>query len=299
MKEDWNNIFGEVPASFEERMRTTLASLEEKPKIRHLRAPWRSLVAAVLIVALLGATAMATNLFGLKSLIVADPYATPEVTGDVIALQGLPESPEFKANAEWMAYLKEYNAGSRSTLTATAMDIDSDGYALYSADSAQSAAALDKIVKKYGLKLHTSSEDFFSEKSLYDKLGTAPFINNGTAVSGYIYEGGSFQGDGTNMAGKCYEYQLARYMKGTFSEVTLNVGDAEGYDEWIYTTASGVDVQLSMGPDRCVLLADLPSSFIAVNLLGGTRGNSIFMPEPVTKTDLEAFADFFDFSSLD
>ena len=166
-------------------------------------------------------------------------------------------------------------------------------------DSAQSAAALDKIVKKYGLKLHTSSQDFFSEKGLYARLDSPGFITNCTAISGYVYEDGSFQGDGTIVAGKCYEFQLARYVKGSFSEVTLNVGDAEGYDEWIYTTASGVDVQLSMGPDRCVLLADLPSSFIAVNLLGGTGGNSIFMPEPVNKADLEAFADFFDFSSLD
>ena len=119
MKNDWNDLFGEVPASFEERMRTTLASLEEKPRIRHLRLPLRGLIAAVLVVALLGATALATNLFGLKSLIVADPYATPEAAGDVIALQGLPESPEFKANAEWMGYLKEYNATPKNTLTAT------------------------------------------------------------------------------------------------------------------------------------------------------------------------------------
>ena len=68
MKNDWNDLFGEVPASFEERMRTTLASLEEKPRIRHLRLPLRGLIAAVLIVALLGATALATNLFGLKRL---------------------------------------------------------------------------------------------------------------------------------------------------------------------------------------------------------------------------------------
>ena len=297
MKDNWDDLFGEVPASFEERMRTTLSSLEEKPKVRHLRFPMRRLIAAVLMVALLGATAMATNLFGLKSLIVADPYATPEAAGDVIALQGLPESKEFKANAEWMDYLKEYNAKDKPALTASVFR--STGYDLYSVDSAEAAAALEKIVKKYDLKLHTDAEDFFSEKGLYAKLDTAPFISNCTAISGYVYEDGSFQGDGTNVNGKCYAYQLARYMKGPFSEVTLNVGDADGYDEWIYKTASGVEVQLSMGPDRCVLLADLPSSFIAVNLLGGTRGNSIFMPEPVTKADLEAFADFFDFSSLD
>ena len=53
-----------------------------------------------------------------------------------------------------------------------------------------------------------------------------------------------------------------------------------------------------MSPDRCVLLADLPDAFVAVNLLGGTAGNSVFMPEPVTKADLEAFAELFDLSAL-
>ena len=50
MKDNWDDLFGEVPASFEERMRTTLSSLEEKPKVRHLRFPMRRLIAAVLMV---------------------------------------------------------------------------------------------------------------------------------------------------------------------------------------------------------------------------------------------------------
>jgi hypothetical protein len=87
-------------------------------------------------------------------------------------------------------------------------------------------------------------------------------------------------------------------VKGSFSEVTLNVGNVDEYEEWIYTTACGVDVQLSLGPSRCVMMADLPQSFVAVNLLGGANGDPIFMPDPVTRSDLEAFADMFDFSVL-
>ena len=87
-------------------------------------------------------------------------------------------------------------------------------------------------------------------------------------------------------------------MKGSFSEVTLHIGNPDDYEEWMYTTSHGVDVQLSLGPTRCVLMADLPESFVAVNLLGGTRGDTLFMPEPMTRADLEAFADLFDFSSL-
>ena len=139
---------------------------------------------------------------------------------------------------------------------------------------------------------------FDSEDTLYSLLNAEPFLTDCTAVSGYIYEDGSFQAYGTNVSGKSYEYQLGRYVKGAFSEVTLNIGNAEDYEEWIYTTSRGDEVQLSLGPSRCVVMSDQPKAFVAINLLGGTEGNSFFMPEPVTKEDLEAFAELFDFAKL-
>ena len=294
--EKWDNVFEEVPASFEERIVSTLASLEETPKIRRFRIPAGGLIAAALLVAMLGGTALATDFFGLKSITVADPYATPEAVGDVIALQGVPESPEFKANAQWMDYLASCGVVSRSMDAPE--DPGNESYALYSVYTPEMGEKLESIAAENSLRLHTSQQDFYTEDELYELAGVSPFISHCAAISGYVYEDGSFQGDGTNVAGKFYEYQFGRYVKGSFSEVTLNIGNASDYAEWIYTTASGVDVQLSMGPDRCVLLADLPNSFVAVNLLGGTSGNSVFMPDPVTKADLEAFADLFDFSSL-
>ena len=112
--EKWDNVFEEVPASFEARILSTLDALEEKPKIRRFRMPAGGLIAAALMVVVLGGTALATDLFGLKSITVADPYATPEAVGDVIALQGVPDSPEFRANAQWMDYLSSSGAASFS-----------------------------------------------------------------------------------------------------------------------------------------------------------------------------------------
>ncbi len=292
MKDNWDNVFGEVPASFEERMKATLAGLEEKPKIRRFRFPGGGLVAAALAVVILGGTALATNLFGLQSLTVADPYATPAAAGQVIGLQGLPESAEFKANAEWRAYLAEHGTGT----DADAADIPA-GYELYTVYDEEMAAALQGIADSYKLKLHTSLREFYSENDLYAALGADPFLQNCAALIGDLYEDGSFQASGISTGARRYEYELGRYVKGTFSEVTLNVGDAGEYEEWIYTTASGVDVQLSMGGERCVLLADLEDSFVAVNLLGGTKG-SVSMPEPMTREELQAFADMIDFAEL-
>ena len=107
MKRSWEDLYGEVPASFETRMRDTLASLPaaEPVDIRRFRFRPSALIAAVLMVMLLTGAAFATDLFGLKSLIVTDPYAQISPTAspaasDLIALQGFPESPEFKANSE-------------------------------------------------------------------------------------------------------------------------------------------------------------------------------------------------------
>ena len=301
MRDSWDNIFDEVPASFEARMKETLSALEEKPKIRHFRFGTGALVAAALLVAVLGGTALATDFFGLKSLTVADPNASPaavsataEPAADstVIALQGVPESPEFKANAEWMDFLASYTPGEDSAGCA------SDKYALYSVSTQDMANELDTITRKYNLRLHSSITDFDSESTLYTLLGAEPFLTGCTAVSGYLYEDGSFHAYGTSVSGKCYEYQLGRYVKGAFSEVTLNIGNAEDYEEWIYTTSRGDEVQLSLGPNRCVVMSDQPMAFVAINLLGGTEGNSLFMPEPISRADLETFAELFDFAKL-
>ena len=297
MNQFWQDAFDEVPASFEARMRSTLSSLEDESKVRHFRLRPGALIAAVLAVAVLAGTALATNLFGLNSLIVTDPYAAVATAepnrSDLIALQGIPESAEFRANAEWMDRLATLGTGYTDGWVAPAP------YSLYSVTSPQLQAALDDITGRYGLRLHTRVTDFDSEQQLYSLLGcTSPFFSNCAAISGYVYEDGSFHGDGTSVAGICYEYQFGRYVKGSFSEVTLHIGSPEDYEEWLYTTRSGVSVQLSLGPTRCVLMADLPESFVAVNLLGGTRGDQIFMPEPVTREGLEAFAELFDFSAL-
>ena len=167
MRDSWDNIFDEVPASFEARMKETLSALEEKPKIRRFRFGTGALVAAALLVAVLGGTALATDFFGLKSLTVADPNASPaavsataEPAADstVIALQGVPESPEFKANAEWMDFLASYTPGEDSAGCA------SDKYALYSVSTQDMANELDTITRKYNLRLHSSITDLTASR---------------------------------------------------------------------------------------------------------------------------------------
>ncbi len=92
-------------------------------------------------------------------------------------------------------------------------------------------------------------------------------------------------------------YQFGNYVKGTFSGVYLNVGDADSYREWQYTTSSGVIVSLALGETKALVIADLENSFVAVNVLTGSAGSD-FGSSSVTEDDLEAFADLFDFSVI-
>ena len=183
MRDSWDNMFEEVPASFEARMKETLSALEEKPKIRRFRFGTGALVAAALLVAVLGGTALATDFFGLKSLTVTDPNASPaavsataEPVSDstVIALQGVPGSPEFKANAEWMDFLASYDTTAMAKETAACLP---EKYDLYSVSTQDMANELDQITRKYNLRLHTSVTDFDSEDTLYSLLNAEPFLH--------------------------------------------------------------------------------------------------------------------------
>ena len=190
MRDSWDNMFEEVPASFEARMKETLSALEEKPKIRRFRFGTGALVAAALLVAVLGGTALATDFFGLKSLTVTDPNASPaavsataEPVSDstVIALQGVPGSPEFKANAEWMDFLASYDTAAAAKETAACLP---EKYDLYSVSTQDMANELDQITRKYNLRLHTSVTDFDSEDTLYMAL------KSGQVDMAYRYSGG-------------------------------------------------------------------------------------------------------------
>ena len=87
-------------------------------------------------------------------------------------------------------------------------------------------------------------------------------------------------------------FQFRRTAKGVFDEVYLNIGDANAYRQWVYETAEGVSLLLAERVDgsHALILADRPESFVAVNMMG--------TEDPLSREDLEAFAEGIDFSLL-
>lgn len=316
---DWDelkDVYGEVPASFDERIRCALDSLpEEQPAVRYRRRrPWASLVAAALMVVVLAGTAFATDFFGLGNLRVEDPFAAstaaptsdPAAAEDTrtaqvsIALQGAPESPEFLATAEWMEFLAGYDRD-RALLNAIGNNPTGleEEYGLYFVYTQEMADKLEEIVARHGLRLHTSIQFFDTADELYKQTGTGAFLGS-TPMSGYVYEDGSFLFSASSIIpnGPTFAYEFNRHVKGSFSEVTLNVGDTDSYEQWEHETRCGVSVQMFMGEDKCLILADLEGAFVSVNILGGISGGGTFMGEPVTRESMEAFANLIDFSKL-
>ena len=295
------------------RLHTTVDEEElilNRPKKRrpHIGA-W---ILAATLTLLLGAGAFAAYQRSLRELVIRPEPETedmPETASprwdplqedmDFISLQGYADSPEKRAMEEWMRFLNGYDLDDAELAKVgnapTGLDARYDAYFVYTQEMAD---ALDAIAVKYGLTLHTGFTDSSTEelKDLYgDFLGT----NRGWC---YRYDDGTFQFDGENeLEGYGHvDYQFRRAMKGVFDEVGLNVGDADAYENWNYTTASGETVLLALGTEKALIFADLPSSFVAVNVLAGTETDpaDVFSSGPLSAADLEALADSFDFSIL-
>jgi len=250
------------------------------------------------------AMAYATNLFGLKDVVLGNETidifmedgTIVETPITLISLQGYTSSNEYKAAAEWLVFLDSYDQDmallNEVGNEPTGLDEKYDYYLVYTQEMADK---LDEIAAKYGLSLHTSMQAFGSAEELFQLVGTGDFLGTVNELpGGYFYDDGTFQYDGTANLGdeKYLYYQFRNCEKGIFDEVYLNIGDTGDYDEWEYETASGISVTISSSPDKAVLTADLDTSFVTVNILPEYSATEI------TAADLEAFADSIDFSMI-
>ncbi len=281
------------------------------------------IVAAAAIVTALSITAVATGFFGVRDLVIEDdtpvsasvgavadgvttPVIAPEPSPsyDMISMQGYPDSPEYKAAEEWSIFTRHYDEdGSIIAEVGNNPNEYTERYPLYLVYSKDMADKLEEIVGKYGLTLHESITIAENADALFSAAGTGDFLS-GTGIGysmqgGYAYDDGTFLYDGqvALTSGKLVDYQFGNYVKGTFSDVSLNVGDADSYREWQFETSSGVTVSLALGDSKALVITDLDNSFVVINVLTGTAGSD-FGSSAITEDDLEMFADLFDFSVI-
>lgn len=264
------------------------------------------LAAAIALLALLGGTAVAVNLFGLRDALlpqrqevnVLDPDTGLPVPGeqtqvDVISLSGFMDSPESKALAEWQAFLEDYDRDGEilKSVGNTLDPVLFEKYGCYGVYTQEMGDKLEEIAEKHGLSLHTEMIDLYAHP---EALGVLRDFGGGNETYWtYMYEDGGCHFDGYAYVEGwgLVDIQFQRSVKGVFNEVTLSVVDASEYEEWTYRTKSGVEALLAMGPGKSVILADLPDSFVVFNVFIGTDGE-------MTRARLEAVADCYDLSLL-
>lgn len=256
------------------------------------------LVAVLCLLLACGATAMATNLFGLRDLIIAPeaevgPEDDPQ-TADIISMQGYYDSPEAQAAAEWQEFYDSYVPTLNLDNSIFAPGTAYTNYGVYDQTMADK---LDELTEKYNLRLYTTQTDLFDRENLNDIMGGTFLSGDCTFFWGYCFDDGTLQFEGDcAMDSGTLDFQFRRSQKGTFSDVVLNIGHAAEYEQWQHTTQSGVTVMLALGEQKSLIFADLPECFVCVNGLAGTDGGLLYDDLHITKADLESMADCFDWT---
>ena len=282
---------------------------EEHPKRRTFRRSLLLAAALGLIVAF-GSVAYATGWFGLRSAVMYHDNGDsdqPYGNTDVMSLQGLAGSPEFEANARWQAFYDSYDPDGAILASIgnsdTGLEPRYDAYPCYTREMADT---LDAIAEESGLEL-LSGLTLYGAAELPDWMRSILPQSCGAfdhcIYAGYSFDNGSFKTEGAFFfcdARWPYEtnYQFVCNRKGYLSVSYLAIGDADDYTQWAYETASGVTVTLALGPDKALIIADLPDAYLVVNVLdvrvGDVQQGEATLPAGI----LEAMADAFRFDQL-
>lgn len=288
----------------EKRLLNVLGQVDEKyiaeatpNKNRRKRSYKKLVIIAACLCLLFGLSivAYASNWFGLQDLLLPDISETSQEGnggGGTIGLSGYQGSPEWQALAEWQAFVNEYDPdGTIRQGTDERLDDSFARYSCYLVYSQEMADKMDEIAAKYGLQLHTISFNLQENTEVLETLGD--YLEDSEGYYTYMYEDGTFQVDGTIQFEDIgsWDYQLLRSVRGTFHNAMLDIGEVSEYQEILYETACGISVTLALGPDKVLILADLPDSFVAVHIPYGTNNG-------IKQIHLEKLADSINFAAL-
>lgn len=273
----------------------------KKQEIENIQKPFKKVSRGVAVIGLrlIGcSTVYAMNLFGVKDLIhtLLFEEGGSVVEYNVISMQGYRDSNEYKGLEEWIEFLSYYNED-RTEVEKETIELDKK-YNIYGVETLQMADRLDEIAAKYELKLHTSIQQCADIEKLFQMAGTGDFLGTIHEVNGssYVYEDGSFFYNGTAYLidkETTFVYQFIRSKKGSFSNIVLDIGNTDDYNERTYKTAQGINVVISESQNKSLLITDLDSTFVVINIL------TDFSSGNITQENLEAFADSIDFSMID
>lgn len=300
-----NILAADSSMSFNKKKETNMKKWKTKYKLE--------LAAALsLVLVIPAAAAYATNLFGLRDMgigqiTIEDPLKEEtEREVDAISLQGMSDSPEAMACAEWTTFYEEYDKDGKiiSEIGNEPTGIDPRYGEAYNCYTHEMKDKVDEICEKYqlsileGCEIANTYEDLCSRSGIGNVCRGASENTINTPTGGYFYEDGTLQFEGTvtvaEPAACMTDYQFCRSVKGSFCSTILNIGNADDYEQWEYTTVNGDRVSLANSDAKALIIAERDESFIVVNVLGNIMEDTF----DVTNEALESLADSFDFSVI-
>ena len=237
-----------------------------KPR-RARRRLWTTLLVAAVLLALFTLTAYAMGWFGLRQRMIelpaqpspaaesAAPDESPAPTAEPqrwVSLNGYVDSPEYRANAEWLRFRDEYLAShpvSNDVSWMEGLDEETvDTCHFYGVYDPAMLEELQALAERYGLALHTRQVTPVSLEDFYRTAGTGAFLTKGDG-NGYIYEDGSFLLD-WNLDGQGSIVTILKNLSGTILPYMSGIDKPKNYREWEYTTAHGDTVLLALNESR-------------------------------------------------
>ena len=165
-------------------------------------------------------------------------------------------------------------------------------------------------MEKYDFQPYTESVAVYDRvpQELYEAVGVSDFLPESCATYrgtiGTDFPGCSVRNASTILVysddtrlpdGTLVTYELNNFVKGDMHDFLAINPDLELIEEWDYATADGMPVHFSRLGHQCVLMADLLNSFLSITVLRESEPES---SEPLTKNQVEDFADMFDYKAI-
>ena len=266
--------------------------------IKKARRRVLALAMAAALVLALGAVAWATGAFGLRDLHMGSG------AGSSVIVAGWSDAPEEQAAKEWAEYTRAHIADNH--LEPGEIPADTDLVRRVGAFSPEAQAELEALLQRYGLRLPEQVLYIKGAEGLYAVCGARGFLpetldpDDGYPIGGRWYRGGSFTlSDAAMLGGKTVRFDMTRSVKGYFTGVVGYSLDLEGMEEWNYTTASGAELVLALGPSRAAAMIPLEHSFVYIHFRSGSESGYDRSFDLLTREDLEAFVESIDLDALD
>ncbi len=265
------------------------------------------IAAVVCTVVAMSIVAYANDLFGLQDRLIQ--LETMNEESDRMAYQGRSDSNAVKGAREWKEFRDMYDPHweiYNMVKDTCGADFGAHYYS-YGCYTQEMVDQIEEICEKYGLTLHgnyTVVQQWEGGENIYKSVGIETiFSDNGAdhePFSGYYYEDGSFHFDGGTVLNRedlpwkrAVNYQFSRLIKNSLDTLFLNIGDAEDYTQWNYTTQDGTNVLLAIGPEKGLIIADLEESIVNINVLNVDDSYG-----ELSMRSMEAFADTFAFVNI-